>query len=163
MLRRAYRLVAEKDMLRSKIFSVHRGAQPPSPKAVQLPPVVWAYESPELAAFCSPEWLANGRSKTVVMRETIFMPEGHGLHDTLEIDKPWLISDERHLMEQMGNYMALYKLLSVWALSSVAPHQHVVLISTQHPVYPQVRVSTRRITMRKSTAVLQSEDAIAEM
>ena len=162
MLHRAYRLAAEEDMLRSKVFSVSR-SEPVPRKSVPVPCLVRAYETPELAAFCSPEWLANDKRKTVVVRETISLPEGAGLHDTMEVDKPWLLGDEEYLLEQMSNYMNLYKLLSVWALSPHAPQQHVVLINTQHPAYPQVRISTRRITMKKSTGVLQSEDAIAEM
>ena len=63
----------------------------------------------------------------------------------------------------MRNYLTLYRLLSVWAPSPYAPQQHVVLINVQHPAYPQVQVSSRRITLKKSTGVLQSEEAIAEM
>lgn len=40
---------------------------------------------------------------------------------------------------------------------------HVVLINVQHPAYPRVQVSSRRITLKKSTGVLQSEEAIAEL
>ena len=162
MLHRAYRLAAEEDMLRNKVFGANRGALVPRIGSL-VSTLVRAYETPELAAYCSPEWLANDKRKTVVVRETISLPEGVGLHDTMEVDKPWLPGDEEYLIEQMTSYMGLYKLLSVWALSPHAPQQHVVLINTQHPAYPQVQIASRRITTKKSTGVLQSEEAIAEM
>lgn len=161
MLHRAYRLAAEEDMLRNKVFSVNRPLNPLRRNPVQA--LVRAYETPELAAFCSPEWLANDKRKTVVVRETISLPEGAGLHDTIEIDKPWLLGDEEYVLGQMTNYMNLYRLLSVWAPSPYAPQQHVVLINVQHAAYPRVQIASRRITMKKSTGVLQSEEAIAEM
>ena len=160
MLLKAYRLTAEEDMLRSKIFSMH---QLPPPRKSQAPALVRAYETPELAAFCSPEWLANDKRKTIVVRETIALPSGPGLHETMELEKPWLVGDEDYLAEQMRNYLTVYRLLSVWTPSPYAPQQHVVLINVQHPVYPRVQVSSRRITLKKSTGVLQSEEAIAEM
>ena len=161
MFLKAYRLAAEDNMMRSKIFKV--GAGTPEPR-VSLPvsPLIRAYETPELAAYCCPEWLANDKRKTVVVRETISLPEGFGLHDTMVVDKPWLLGDEDYLVTQMTSYIHLYKLLSVWALSYQAPQQHVVLINTQHPAYPQVQIASRRITTKKSAGVMQSEDAIPE-
>ena len=160
MLLKAYRLTTEEEMLRSKIFSMH---QLPTPRKSQVPALVRAYETPELAAFCSPEWLANDKRKTIVVRETIALPSGPGLHETMELEKPWLVGDEDYLAEQMRNYLTLYRLLSVWAPSPYAPQQHGVLINVQHPAYPRVQVSSRRITLKKSTGVLQSEEAIAEL
>ena len=160
MLLKAYRLTAEEDMLRSKIFSMH---QTPRPRQGQEPALVRAYETPELAAFCSPEWLANDKRKTVVVRETIALPAGPGLHETMELEKPWLVGDEDYLAEQMCNYLTVYQLLSVWAPSPYAPQQHVVLINVRHPAFARVQVSSRRITLKKSTGVLQSEEAIAEI
>jgi len=160
MLLKAYRLTTEEEMLRSKIFSVH---PLPTPRKSQMLALVRAYETPELAAFCSPEWLANDKRKTTVVRETIALPSGPGLHETMELEKPWLVGDEDYLAEQMRNYLTVYRLLSVWTPSPYAPQQHVVLINVQHPVYPRVQVSSRRITLKKSTGVLQSEEAIAEL
>ena len=160
MLLKAYRLTTEEEMLRSKIFCPH---QLPPPRRSQGSGLVRAYESPELAAFCSPEWLANDKRKTIVVRETIALPSGPGLHETMELERPWLGSDEDYLAEQMRNYLTLYKLLSVWAPSPYAPQQHVVLINMLHPANHRVQVSSRRITLKKSTGVLQSEDAIAEL
>ena len=114
MLLKAYRLTTEEEMLRSKIFSMH---QLPTPRKSQVPALVRAYETPELAAFCSPEWLANDKRKTIVVRETIALPSGPGLHETMELEKPWLVGDEDYLAEQMRNYLTLYRLLSVWAPS----------------------------------------------
>lgn len=163
MLHRAYRLTAEDDMLRSKVFSVGQSASLPRKANTNTSNLVRAYETPELAAYCSPEWLLSEKRKIVVVRETISLPDGFGLHDTMQIDKPWLVGDENYLVEQMTHYMNLYKLLSVWAPSPFAPQQHMVLINVQHAAYARVQVSSRRITMKKSTGTLQSEEAIAEI
>ena len=160
MLLKAYRFTVEEGMLRNKIFSMH---QAPTTRSSQALGLVRAYETPELAAFCSPEWLANDKRKTIVVRETITMPQDPGLHETMELEKPWLIGDEDYLTEQMRNFLSVYRLLSVWAPSPYAPQQHVVLLNTQHPAYGGVHVSSRRITVKKSSGVLQSEEAIAEV
>ena len=85
MLLKAYRLTTEEEMLRSKIFSMH---QLPTPRKSQVPALVRAYETPELAAFCSPEWLANDKRKTIVLLDTFVLPSCQGRHASIQMEKP---------------------------------------------------------------------------
>ena len=97
MLLKAYRLTAEEDMLRSKIFSMH---QTPRPRQGQEPALVRAYETPELAAFCSPEWLANDKRKTVVVREILILRRNHRqlhLRGNSVFPRPRTVSDIRKI------------------------------------------------------------------
>lgn len=67
------------------------------------------------------------------------------MYDLLEVPHPRIRIDEERLWDQMCTYLEMYGPLSVWAPSSHADDQHLVLINSRHPAYSEVLVKNRRL------------------
>jgi hypothetical protein len=104
-----------------------------------------AYQSSELAAMCTPELLWNVRRRTDMIRETIQLPAGAGLHEAVPVTRFGPYDVDVTDMHAAMAYLRSRDLLSIWLPCAAAPAQHAVLLNPLHPGFSSLVVEQRAL------------------
>lgn len=111
--------------------------------------VVYAYESPELAAQLLGYKVGAHVPKTL-LQECIELPMLTDAHERISGDQARAImtgqaQHEGLRFQDVTHYMQKMRRLSVWIPMAEAGRQHVVLLNPAHVAMPETRVSTRMV------------------
>jgi hypothetical protein len=121
--------------------------------------VVYAYESPELAAQ-SLGFKVGSYVPRELCRECIQLPMLDGAHEWMSCERASDIMSGRETHEGLGfhdltHYMQRLNRLSLWIPSEWVPHQHVVLLNPHHAAMRDVQLTSRMVDFAQSTVASQ--------
>ncbi len=108
-----------------------------------------AYESAELAAMCSSELLWSVRRKTELLRETVTLPGGTGLHGLAPAAVCESFDAQYTPSLPLVEHMVAHGLLSLWVPSAHAGHQHAVFINPCHAAFADIVIEKRHIVLTR--------------
>lgn len=119
-----------------------------------------AYESAELAAMCSAELLWNVRRRTEILRETLILPLGAGLHAMAPPELCEAFDPYHTPSAPMVEHMVSHELLSLWVPSVHALNQHAVFMNPCHQAFPDIGIEKRQLVLTRPpwSGYVQSPD-----
>lgn len=108
-----------------------------------------AYESPELAALCSPDLLRNVRRRTELLRETLALPLDPALHATPPASRFGIYDPESTPHLPLIEHMVQHGLLTLWLPCINAPSQHAVFVNPAHEAFERIVVTKRQMVLTR--------------
>jgi hypothetical protein len=117
--------------------------------------LVYAYESPELAAQ-SLGFKVGTHTPRELCRECIQLPLVDGAHEWVSCERASDIMSGRETHEGLGirdlaHYMQRMNRLSIWIPSEWELRQHVVLLNPHHAAISDVQVTSRMLALEQPT------------
>jgi hypothetical protein len=149
MLTHAYRLVAPHESFEQQAQQANAWHGLFASTGEPEPALAVAWESPELAALSSEDFLWNQQRRTLLLRETLVLPREAGLQKIMPPSAGCVFESLAQMPQDLLSLVTTQKLLVLWLPSALARHQHVALINLRHAAFARVGLSTRQLMLTR--------------